>query len=245
MPIDDPPGIPGEEGVEVAHEAARLYTSIRNRRRTTGPDETHQLLRRMDLRLTQREDRMEGIKLLRVMLMAGNHRRTRKDLGKMMKKYYRVYRIPRLSEVGAAAGIYEVEEHPQHIDEDWFGSLGGTWWDKVNGADLNGLEYEKEVALKLLNFLERSMHMAESTGDPESWRYHRNRNDLLEDGRADWKADLAKQTPDDREIEPIRFEWKLDSASTALGVEPFTDGDTMVLRLTTPWPVDTHRLQLL
>lgn len=114
--------------------------------------------------------RWQTVKLLRV-LLAIRHGQTAP--GGLAPEFQGIAANPRLSQVGIEIGSTYCKMRQKHLDIDWFGPPNAAgrvynqcnWWQ----PNVDGAAEELRLALALLNYLERSLGLAESGTAPDTW----------------------------------------------------------------------------
>jgi hypothetical protein len=178
--------------------------------------ETIKILRVMSLRLWSPLDRNTGLKML-------------------PEKYFDFYCDPRMSRAYAAAGLTKAGQK-EHLDFDWYGAPGETWWPTKNGNQRDGRKLERRVVHELLNYLEWSIDLS-LTNRGWSW--------------TTWEWPWTKSTPwddlrhvedqplSDAVLKPLEIRWTL-----ARGADMRVKVSDDVLKITTPRPADLTAINL-
>ena len=180
--------------------------------------------------------RFDTIKMLRVMsLRLWNPLDRTTNLARLPAAYFDVYCDPRMSRPYAALGLTKAGQK-EHLDFDWYGAPGETWWPPSNnGNQRDGRKFKRRVIHKLLNYLEESIGLA-PTVRGASWTTW------------DW-AGAQASTPWDHlktttlqntgVSTPLEIQWTL-----ATGANMLVNISGGVLRITTPWPADRTPISL-
>jgi hypothetical protein len=178
--------------------------------------------------------RFTTIKLLRVMsLRLWNPLDRLTNLDQLPIQYFDFYCDPRMSRAYAAAGLKRPGQM-EHLDFDWYGAPGETWWPPNNGIQRDGRKFKRRVVHQLLNYLEGSIGLT-PTVRGASWTTW----DWGGPNPTPWNGLKTASTPSTGVLNSLEIQWTL-----ATGANLLVNINGGILRITTPFPADPTQIIL-
>jgi hypothetical protein len=178
--------------------------------------------------------RFDTIKILRVMsLRLWNPLDRLTNLARMPEMYFDFYCDPRMSRAYAAAGLTK-DGQREHLDFDWYGAPGETWWPTKNGNQRDGRKFKRRVVHRLLNYLEASIGLT-PTVRGSSWTTW----DWGGPKSTPWNDLKMAPVPTNGVLQPLEIRWTL-----ATGANLLVNISGGVLKITSPWPADRTPINL-